>query len=72
MAFLLTKSLNKIEKIQERALRILYNDFSGDYESILNKSGNSTTEVKRLRNLDVEVFKAINIMNSEYMKKNIS
>ena len=27
------KSLNKIEKIQERAVRILYNDFPSDYES---------------------------------------
>ena len=52
MTFLLTKSLNKIEKIEERALRILYNDFSSDYESILNKSGNSTTEVKRLNSMN--------------------
>ena len=27
------KSLNKIGKIQERAVRILYNDFPSDYES---------------------------------------
>ena len=34
--FCLAKS---VKKIQERELRILYNDFSSDYESILNKSG---------------------------------
>ena len=37
--FCSAKSVKKIEKIQERALRILYNDFSSDYESILNESG---------------------------------
>ena len=56
-------TIQKILKIQERALRILYNDFSGDYESILNKSGKSTMEVKRLRTLALEVFKTLNNMN---------
>ena len=37
--FCLRKSVKKIEKIQEQGLRILYNDFSSDCESILNKSG---------------------------------
>ena len=37
--------------------------------SVLNKSGNSTIEVKPLRNLDLEIFKAINIMNSEFMEE---
>ena len=37
--------------------------------SLLNKSGNATMEVKRLRNLDLEMFKAINIMNSEFMEE---
>ena len=61
---------NKIKiKIQEGALTILYNDFSSDYESILNKSCKSTMEVKRLRTLALEVFKTLNNVNSEYMKE---
>ena len=67
--FCSAKSVKKIEKIQERALRTLYSDFSGDYESILNKSGKSTMEVKRLRTLALEVFKTLNNMNPEYMKE---
>ena len=55
--------------MQEQALRILYNDFSSDFESILNKSGKSTMEVRRLRTLALEVFKAINNMKPEYMKE---
>ena len=34
--------------MQEQALRILYNDFSSDFESTLNKSGKSTMEVKSI------------------------
>ena len=34
-----------------------------DYESILNKSGKSTMEVKRSRTLALEVFKTVNNMN---------
>ena len=67
--FCSAKSVKKIEEIQERALRILYNNFSSDFESILNKCGKSTREVKRLRTLLLEVFKAVNSMNPEYMKK---
>ena len=61
---------NKIKiKIQEGALRILYNDFSSDYKSILNKSCKSTMEVKRQRTLALEVFKTLNNVNPEYMKE---
>ena len=69
MAFLLSKIRKKIEKIQERAIGILYNDFSSDYASILNKSGKSTMEVKRLRTLALEVYKTVNNLNPEYMKE---
>ena len=67
--FCSTISVKKIEKIQERALRILYNDFSSDYEFILNKYDKSTMEIKRLRTLALEVFKTLNNMNPEYMKE---
>ena len=53
---------------QGRALRISITTFPV-IESILNKCGNSTMEVKRLRNLDLEIFKAINNMNLQYMKE---
>ena len=57
------------KKIQERALRILYNDFFRDYESILNKCGKSTMEVNRLGTLALELFKTLNNMNPEFMKE---
>ena len=67
--FCSAKSVKKIEKMQERALGILYTDFSSDFESILNKSGKSTMKVKPLRTLALEVFKTLTDMNPEYMKE---
>ena len=54
------KSINKIENIQKRALRFLLNDYSSDYETILKKTNKCTMEVKRLRLLALEIFKAFN------------
>ena len=36
--FCSSKSLKKIEKIQERALRILYTESTSDYNQLLSKS----------------------------------
>ena len=64
-----SKSLRKIEKIQERTLRILHNDSTSDYHQLLNKSSKTSMEVKRLRNLALEIFKTLNHLNPEYMKE---
>ena len=63
--FCSSKSLKKIEKIQERVLRILYNESTSDYNQLLNKSSMAYMEVKRLRNLALEIFKTLNNLNSE-------
>ena len=39
------KSLYKIEKIQEWALRLLHNDFANDYAELLKNSGKATMEI---------------------------
>lgn len=67
--FCSSKSLKKIEKIQERALRLLHNDFASDYTELLKISGKATMEVKRLRNLALEIFKTLNNLNPDYMKE---
>ena len=38
------KSLQKIEKLQERALRFLYNDSKSSYNDLLQKSGRCTMQ----------------------------
>ena len=67
--FCSSKSLKKIEKIQERALRILYNGSTSDYNQLLNKFSKTSMEVKRPRNLALEIFKTLNHLNPECMKE---
>ena len=47
--FCSSKSLYKIEKIQERTLRLLHYDFASDYAELLRKSSKATMETKRIR-----------------------
>ena len=53
----------KNKKKQERALRILYNDSTNEYNQLLNKLSEASTEVKRLRNIALEVFKTLSNLN---------
>ena len=66
--FCCSKSLRKIGKMQERALRILFNNFTSDYNQLLNKSSEASMKVKRFRNFSLEVFKTLNHLNDKYMK----
>jgi hypothetical protein len=47
----------KIEKIQERALRFVYLDYTSSYESLLQQSKLPSLHVRRLRQLALETFK---------------
>ena len=67
--FSIAKSLNKIENLQKRALRFLYNGYSISYEGLLEKAGKVKMNVYRLRNLCVEIYKTINKLNPEFMNK---
>ena len=48
------KSLPKVEKLQERALRFLYNDHKSSCNDLLLKSGRCTMQVSRQRTLCIE------------------
>ena len=50
---------NKLERINERALRILFNDFSAPYDELLNRNNSPTILKSRLRLMTLEVFKCI-------------
>ena len=45
------KSLKKVEALQKRAFRFLYNDYNSPLEEILKKSGKVCMEVSKLRYL---------------------
>ena len=50
----------KLEKIQERALRILYDDYISTYDTLLEKAGTNTLLINRLRLMALTVFKSLN------------
>ena len=62
-------SLKKIENLQKRALRFLYNNYQLTYEELLDKANSSTMNVKRLRFLCVEIYKTINNLDPSFMKQ---
>ena len=61
-------SLKKIENLQKRALRFLYNDYEIPYEELLLKSDRATMNINRLRILCTEIYKTINNLNPEFMR----
>ena len=67
--FTTNKSRLKIEKIQERCLRLQLNNYTDNYENLLTKSGNQTMEIKRLRILATEIFKTLNGLNPKFMEE---
>ena len=61
-------SLKKIENLQKRAIKFLYNDYEISYEELLLKSDIATMNVNRLRILCNEIYKTINSLNPEFMR----
>ena len=63
------ESLKKVEALQKRPLRFLYNDYNSPWEKILKKSDKLCIEVNRFRYLCIEIYKSINNINSSFMKQ---
>ena len=63
-----SKSLQKIEKIRERALRFLHNDHTSSYDDLLLKSNKCTMLVARQRILCIEIFKTLKQLNPPFMQ----
>ena len=57
----------KLDKIQERALRFIYNDSDSSYENLLEKSQLPSLRLRRLRSMAIEVFKIINKQTPVYL-----
>ena len=62
------KSSQKIEKIQLRCLRTSYDVYFSHYQTLLKLSQKPSMEIKRLRNLGLEIFKTINDLNPSFIK----
>ena len=58
----------KIEKTQEHALRLLYNDnYYSNYKSLLLKAERPTMEVSSMKKLAIEVCNTSKYLNPDFM-----
>ena len=53
----------KLEKIQEKALRILFADYNSSYTELLGRAGTTTLLIQRLRLIALTVFKSLHGLN---------
>ena len=51
------RTLNKINRLQEKALRVVYSDFKVKFDELLEKHGSFSINHGDIQILDTEVFK---------------
>ncbi len=57
-----------MEKIQERALRFVYEDYESTYDILLKKGNHDMLYIGRLRNMATEIFKALHGSTPIYIR----
>ena len=62
------KSQNKVEKIHEKNIKFLLNDYLSSYAELLEKFTSVSMENRRLCTMVYEVFKTLNNLNPVFMK----
>ena len=66
------KNTRKIEKIQERALRFIYEDLESSYESLLLKAKLPSLEIRRMRSMALECFKILHDLSPRCLSDLVS
>ena len=62
------QSNNLINKIHERALRIAYDDYVSNFETLLEKDAALSIHQRNIQTLATEIFKTKNDLNPSFMK----
>ena len=63
------ESINKIDKIQERALRFVLKDPTSSYNDLLLKSGFDSFRIYAVKSLMIELFKILEGMTPDYLSE---
>ena len=58
--FCKSSDCRKLERVQERALRVIFHDSGSSYENLLNKARLPSLENRRLQNIAILMFKVKN------------
>ena len=61
-----------MQKIQERALRFIYEDYENTYANLLKKSKLPSLKIRGLRTIAVETFKIVHKQSPSYLHDLIS
>ena len=59
---------NKINKLHERCLRIVYNNNTSTYEELLETGNSVSVHFRNVQVLDIELYKVVNEFSSDIMK----
>ena len=61
------KMNNRINRIHERSLRIVFNDNTSTFRELLNKDNSVTIHERNIQNLAIELYKVLNGLSPEIM-----
>ena len=69
-------SNNPINKLQERTLRVVYNDYDSSFNTLLEMANENTIHIKNIHILMTEIYKFLNglslpIMNEIFKKQRL-
>ena len=63
-----SRKLNsKINRLQERSLRIIYDDDKSSFEELLNKDGSLTIHHRNIQGLAIDMYKVRNNLSPQIM-----
>ncbi len=62
----------KIEKVQYRALKFVFNDFTSPYSTLREQSGLPLLYIQRIRLLLIEIYKMYNLLRPVYLHSILS
>ena len=65
--FCSSTSTNKLEKVQERALRFINNDVTSSLPDLLKQTNTQPLHVRRMKLMACEVFKIVNDLSPKYI-----
>ena len=66
--FYSTSSTNTLEKIQERVLRFINNDFVPSLQALLTSTNTVPLHIRRMKQTALEVYKIVNDIAPDYIK----
>ena len=65
--FCSSTSTNKLEKVQERALRFINNDYTSSLPDLLMQTNTQPLHVRRMKLMACEVYKVVNDLSPKYI-----